>query len=252
MRRVRGLYPESMKNFRPFSLCCAFALFSSLRAASPFESSAEGADLGIAIEQVGVLTYPASMLYDGVYTGEVRAAISVDQNGVLSDCLIVSYTEKPFADAALAALKRWRYQPARVHGRSQSSRTEIVFIFRDQGVIVQNLPGAQERQIVQGILQGRYNYQACQLRDLDRIPTPVHVVPPMFNGDSHKRSVTVGFYIDEEGKVRLPSVSREAADDYLAAAAVKAVEQWRFEPPLRKGLPVLVYVEQDFNFTPKR
>jgi outer membrane biosynthesis protein TonB len=36
-----------------------------------------------------------------------------------------------------------------------------------------------------------------------------------------------------------------------AAAAVSAVEQWRFEPPLRKGAPVLVYAQQEFSFHPK-
>jgi len=30
------------------------------------------------------------------------------------------------------------------------------------------------------------------------------------------------------------------------------VEQWRFEPPLRKGKPVLVLVEQQFKFRPKK
>jgi TonB family protein len=233
--------------------CVAFSLLTVAGfAVSPFEPNPVNANMGIAIEQVGVLTFPPSMLYSGVSTGEVRAAISVDQDGKLVDSLLVSYTEKAFADAAMAAIKRWRYQPALVHGRTQSSRADVIFSFRDQGVIVQSLPGAAERQVVANMLQGRSVYQACQLRDLDRIPTPVHVVSPTFNDDSKKHSVTVGFYIDEEGKVRLPSVPREAADDFFAAASVKAVEQWRFEPPLRKGQPVLVYAEQEFHFTPKK
>jgi TonB family protein len=221
-------------------------------ATSPFQPNPTDADAGVSIEQVGVLVFPPSMIYSGISTGEVHTAISVDQNGKLVDYLLVSYTEKAFADAALAALKRWRYQAARVHGRPQSSRADVIFSFRDQGVVVQSLPGAAERRIVEEMLNGRFIYRACQLRDLDRIPTPVHVVSPVFSGDTRKRSVTVGFYIDEEGKVRLPSVSRDAADDFFAAAAVQAVEQWRFEPPLRKGFPVLVYAEQEFNFTPKQ
>jgi TonB family protein len=220
-------------------------------AASPLEPSPSDADVGISIEQVGVLVFPPSMLYSGVSSGEVHTAISVDQEGKLVDYLLISYTEKAFADAAVAAIKRWKYQAARVHGRAQSSRADVIFSFRDQGVVVQSLPGAAERRVIEEMLNGRFIYRACQLRDLDRIPTPVHVVPPVFSGDSRKRTVTVGFYIDEEGKVRLPSVSRDDADDFLAAAAVEAVEKWRFEPPLRKGFPVLVYAEQEFNFTPK-
>jgi TonB family protein len=240
-----------MKKNPLLSACIAFGLLTATGfAVSPFEPNPD-ADMGIAIDQVGVLAFPPSMLYNGVSTGEVRAAISVDEHGNLVDSLLVSYTEKAFADAALAAIKRWKYQPALVHGRPQSSRADVIFTFRDQGVIVQSLPGAAERQVVEKILQGRFIYKACQLRDLDRIPTPVHVVSPAFNDDAKKHSVVVGFYIDEEGRVRLPSVSREAADDLFAAVSVKAVEQWRFEPPLRKGMPVLVYAEQEFHTSTK-
>ena len=58
------------------------------------------------------------------------------------------------------------------------------------------------------------------------------------------------FYIDETGHVRLPAVSRETneADEELSAAAVTAVEQWQFEPPVSKGKPVFVLAHQDFDF----
>jgi TonB family protein len=240
---------------RKFSFLITWLFLGILPAAAatnPFAPHAADADLGIAIDQVGVLAFPSIMIQSGVYSGEVHAAISVDQDGKLTDFLLVRYTEEAFAEAARAAIKRWKYEPALVHGRPQSSRADVIFSFRDQGVFVQSLPGAAERQIIENLRQGRFAYQACQLRDLDRIPTPVHVVSPSFNGDTHKRTVVVGFYIDEEGNVRLPSVSRESADDYFAAAAVKAVEQWRFEPPVRKSRPALVYAEQEFNFNPKK
>ena len=242
-----------MQKFPLLRTCFVFGLLPAIGfAESPFEPNPADADLGIAIEQVGVLVFPPRMLYEGISSGEVRAAISVDQHGNLTDCLLVSYTEKTFAEVSLAAIKRWKYQPAEVHGRTQSARADVIFSFRDQGVFVQSLPGAAERRFVESILQGRFAYQACPLRDLDRIPTPVLVVSPTISGDSQRHTVTVGFYIDEEGKVRLPSVPRAAADDLFAAAAVKAVEQWRFEPPLRKGHPALVYAEQEFNLNPKK
>lgn len=208
-------------------------------------------NIGIEIEQVGVLVYPPMMLYNAIYSGEVSAVISVDEKGVLTDYLVTGYTDQAFADTAVMALKRWNYKPARVRGRAQSSRADILFQFKDQGVIVQNLPGALEQRALTGYMQGRYIYQPCKLRELDRIPTPVHVVRPAIKSDGSKHNVTVEFYIDEEGKVRMPAVAQESADDDFAAAAVSAVEQWRFEPPLRRGKPMLVYAQQEFTFHPK-
>ena len=210
-----------------------------------------GDNAGIAIDQVGVLVYPPMMLYNAIYSGEVSAVISVDEKGELTDCLVTGYTEQAFADAAVVALKRWVYQPARVNGRARASRADVLFQFKDQGVIVQNFPGALEQRALSGYMQGRYVYQTCKLRELDRIPTPVHVVHPSIKSDGFPHSATVEFYIDEEGRVRMPAVARESADDAYAAAAVSAVEQWRFEPPLRRGKPVLVYAQQEFSFHAK-
>jgi TonB family protein len=80
----------------------------------------------------------------------------------------------------------------------------------------------------------------------------VHVVTPVANSDDQIHSVTVEFYIDEQGNVRMAAVPRTSAGDAYAAAAVAAVEQWRFEPPLRRGQPVLVLAQQEFNFRPKK
>ena len=64
--------------------------------------------------------------------------------------------------------------------------------------------------------------------------------------------IHVEFYIDETGRVRMPSVSRETdeASEALSSAAITAVAQWQFDPPTVKGRAVLVLAQQDFNFKP--
>ena len=215
------------------------------------QRSFEDANVGVGIDQVGVLIYPSKMLENGVDSGEVRISISVDSTGTLTDCLLTAYTEREFADVALAAIKRWRYRPAKAGGSPTASRSDLVFEFRNSGVVVQAMAAAQLRRAYFSSLNERYEYKPCQLRDLDQIPTPIHVVSPSVNSDDNVHTVTVEFYIDEQGIVRMAAVPRESAGDLYAAAAVSAVEQWRFEPPLRKGEPVLVLAQQVFNFRPK-
>lgn len=215
-------------------------------------SPATDNDAGIGIDQIGVLAYPSKLAYEGVDSGEVRAAISVDSSGNLTDCLITAYTMPEFAEAVSTALKRWRYHAAKAKGVPTASRSDLLVEFRNQGVVVQTLPGSMIRRVFFDSLDGHYQYKPAQLRDLDRIPTPVHVVSPVVASDEQSHSVTVEFYIDEEGRVRMAAVPRESAGDPYAAAAVGAVEQWRFEPPVIKGKPVLVLAEQVFNFRPKK
>ena len=167
--------------------------------------------------------------------------MSVDAEGKLVDYLVLAYTHEAFAVAAVQAVKAWTYEPAKAKGRLCASRADLDFVFKsDLVVAVQNA----ESNYLEDVFGQQNVVQPSLLRNLDHIPTPIHVVSPI-NPDGvlevgKERVVTVEFYIDQEGRVRMPSVSREMADDQLAAAAGMAVEQWRFEPPLRGGRPVLV------------
>lgn len=229
------------------------AILCLLAAGSASALERPGENAGIAMEQVGVLVYPSSMLYNGIHSGEVRIVISVDEQGKLTDYLVTGYTHQDFANSAVAAIKRWKYQPALVRGEPRMSRAEVHFEFRNKGVVVQSLPGALDGRMVLNSFGESYVYAPCRLRDLDQIPTPVQkLVDPVTKGDDRSHKVTVGFFIDEEGRTRMPAVDRSSADDFFAAAVAVAVEQWRFNPPLRKGRPVLVYAEQPFTFLPKK
>ena len=206
---------------------------------------------GIEMHETGVLSFPTAMLLSGVHFGEARVIISVDAEGRLTDYLLVGYTSEAFGHAATEAVKRWTYEAAQVHGRAHASCAEVLFTFKNDVVSATSAASNISRQLING-LQERYEYRPFLLRELDHIPTPVHVVAPVMpRGSGSRRDVSVDFYIDEEGKVRVPAVSRDDADDACAAAAVAAVEQWSFEPPLRKGRPVLVLIRQEFSFRAK-
>jgi TonB family protein len=241
-----------MKKFYRFLLTLGLlGTFGAAFGASPFE--APGENDGLTINQTNLLVYPYSMTTSGILTGEARVVISVDSEGKLGDVLVVGYTNIAFADAAVEALKHWTYEAARVHGVPRSSRTCVLFIFKnDIGVMIQKLPSMNDASVFRSLSE-RYIFTPCKLRDLDRIPIPTEVVAPVppKKGLPAKRIVTVEFYIDDQGRVRMPAIDRSEAEDEYAAAAVRAVEQWRFEPPLRKGRPVLVLAQQNFSFVPK-
>jgi TonB family protein len=198
--------------------------------------------------------FPEELLRLGEREGEVRVAFSVDVNGRIDDYLVVASTHPEFARMTVAALKKWTFEPAMLAGTPVPASTEIGVKFEAQGTVVISMTGADGvSTMVDSMLKGSYNYRAHALRELDAIPTPIEARVPVY-GDKlvqlgHVGDVTVDFYIDETGSVRMPSVNADE-DSELASIALTALRTWKFEPPTCKGVPVLVRANQVFRFRP--
>jgi TonB family protein len=236
------------------TLLCAMALCSA-----PILAAMPGVPdyVPVRVHQTHEPIYPTSLVSLGVKSGTASVAIAVDDAGHLTDYLVTAYSHPAFADSAVAAIRSWTFEPAMVHGFTRNTKSDLTFRFQVQGVVVMTMTTlSYEEMLHLRLAPGSTAYSACTLAELDRIPTPTKIVNPVYPSQLAKSSngghVAVGFYIDEQGRVRMPSVSRETneANEELAAIAVIAVSQWQFEPPTSKGRPVLVLAQQDFSFKP--
>jgi TonB family protein len=216
------------------------------------QTGAVATDQGsLQIVQTEPLRFPVLLNDSSVMNGDATVAIHVDQDGRLTDCLVTGYSRREFADTAVAALKEWSFVPSRVNGVPWPSVQEVHFDISRTGVVisVSGFDFVMDR--VDEMAEDSYAYRSHTLRELDRIPTPVHVVSPVSPAlvpGVKRHTVAVDFYIDEKGMVRMPSVARADVGTAWAASALDAVRQWRFEPPLYRGRPTLVLVRQEFNF----
>ena len=197
--------------------------------------------------------FPETLLAQYRNGGEVRVAISVDAEGNLGEWLVISYTAREFAEAAIAALKEWQFEPARMLGEPIPVHIELTFNFEVKGVVVALTPMETTDVLLNSLLSRKLAYAPCSLRELDHIPMPLNTIAPIYPKELGDRgvqgAVTVEFYIDEQGAVRMPFVvGRPPA--VLANLAVDAVRQWKFEPPTRDGVPALVHARQVFQFSP--
>lgn len=223
-----------------------------------FAAEAAPADyVPMKVIQTEAVMYPRRATDLGITSGEVHISVQVDPAGKLSDHLVTAYSHPLLAESAVQAVKKWRYEPAWVQGEARSATVDLIFQFENRGMVVVDLNVSSYVQLRDIQLRpDAYSYGVKTLRQLDRIPTPVKVVQPIYPSESAQIKetavVTVNFYIDEEGRVRLPAVSRETSERHgeFAAAAVNAVAEWQFEPPLSKGERVLVAARQDFKFKP--
>jgi TonB family protein len=210
--------------------------------------------MSLQIIQTDVPRFPLALDSSLVMHGDATVVIRVDRDGRLTDSLVTEYSRKEFADTAVDELKACRFEPSRVNGVPWPSVQEVHFDFTRTGVVVSLTAFDALLDRIDEMANGDYAYRSRTLRELDRIPTPVQVVSPAspaLDGGEKKRTVAVDFYIDEEGRVRMPSVPRADVGTAYAACALDAVRQWRFEPPLYRGRPALAFVRQEFNFVAK-
>ncbi|HZZ18142.1 MAG TPA: TonB family protein [Opitutaceae bacterium] len=201
--------------------------------------------------------FPRALSAVGVKSGAASIAVAIDENGQMTDYLITAYSDPLFAQSALAAVKKWKFEPAQIHGAARSAKADLTFKFEVEGVVVVSVSALTGSDIIKyKLTPNGQAYSACSLAQLDRIPTPTKIVNPPYPTQLARSSrggkVSVQFYIDEQGHVRMPSVTRETieANEELASIAVASVAQWQFDPPLQRGRPVLVLAQQDFTFKP--
>ena len=57
--------------------------------------------------------------------------------------------------------------------------------------------------------------------------------------------------VDENGQVHVPAIN-DATRPEFGTAALNAVKQWSFAPPLHRGTPTRVLAIQEFNFSPSK
>jgi TonB family protein len=232
-----------MKNIH----CLAVLLFLAavLRASAAFVSAQFDPNNALPI-------FPESLVFDGITHGTVIVAVSISAEGKISDALVLGYSQEALARTCLAALKQWKAKPARFDGDPVPTQMDLKFNFTRNGVVQSiNLTTAYLNDLFDGLGGGRLTHNLCSREVLDRVPARVTSLEPQYATQAEKQGVrgrvSVRFYIDETGAVRLPSVS-SPDQPYLADAALTAVRGWRFEPPTHRGKPVLIAATQEFNF----
>lgn len=232
-------------------LALAWVALGLLRAAEPV---APLLNAPWKIHQTSKPIYPPRLMQNAVTHGEARVRVSIDANGKLLDALVLAYTHREFGDEALRAVKAWRYEPGLENGEPIGVVGDITFAFEASGTVaVVNHSPLRDGEIEPE--KSAMTYGAERTQNLDRIPTPTHVVPPIYPKEWSDKGVTgmatVEFYIDESGQARIPVVV-SADQPMLGGSAAAAVSQWRFEPPTRHGKPVLVRAQQVFTFSPPK
>lgn len=224
-------------------------------AAAAAGAAVPAANTPIGVVQTWAPFFPSTASVMGLDSGTVTVVVDVDSSGHLVDALAVDATHPVFAAAAVNAAHHWEYRPAVHNGQPIEAVRALLFNFATEGTVLVTRT-IEENIAARFISVGteRYRWRAYQLNEVDVPPTAVSMPSPAFPQTLRASGVTglvkLSFFIDENGRVRLPVVTNDPPPA-MAEAAVAAVREWRFNPAMRHGQRVLLHVGQTIRFGPE-
>lgn len=206
---------------------------------------------GVRVIQSVDMRYPPSLLLEGTTSGQVRVVMDVDETGKLRDFLITGFTHPALGAELQRELANFDFEPAIERGEPIRVRFEVIFDFEARGAVLSlngtNSVSAQLRQS----LGNPMTHLLARESELDRPIKVLQQVAPVHPRRRGKPgapgTAQIDFYIDSNGRPRMPVVVRASAEEF-GAAAIDALVQWQFAPPTRDGRPTYIRVVQEFVF----
>lgn len=161
--------------------------------------------------------------------GEVRVKVVISQAGDVEKVEVLN-GDPILAEAAVDAVKKWKFKPFIRGGKAVKVSTEIPFnfAFTDKGKDPAPPPMPGDSTYVEPIKTQKADY-------------PLKAQQERLQGE-----VRVKVLISEAGGV--DSVEVLYGDPIFAEAAVDAAKKWKFKPFIRGGKPVKISTEIPFDF----
>lgn len=197
--------------------------------------------------------FPVALRNKSVSEGYAQVQLLVAGDGSVLEIFTSACSRPEFGEAAERALNDWKFGPA-ADPTSLPQRFNMRIDFRREGMLVVQGDFLETVNAFLGHTDPDTAVTVCKLRELDATPEITNMVVPLYPESLKKQKIegaaAVSFYIDEEGRVHVPVVAGSTRPEF-AIAALDAVKQWTFAPPLRRGVPTRVFAVQEFSFSPE-
>lgn len=225
---------------------CLAGLLACAAAAAQPAANDESARI-MRLEKFVVPDFPEFLRRTGVGQGTVVVAISHDAEGRPDDMLVVESTDPRFSEAALDAIRQWRFErPVRQPAPTEALVPIVRFFFTSGGVAVTS-PGLGDPARPRRGVRADSPVELPNFSHLDTVPKALaQPMPRLPAGEPAAGAVVVKFFVDGEGRARVP-VALNAPTPAVATAIEAAVRQWRFEPPRIDGRPAIALETRVFR-----
>jgi TonB family protein len=206
----------------------------------------EAYDIAPEVKYRAPAVYPLRMLRSGK-DGSAKVSILIGPEGIAHELKVLEASDPDFGAATMASLEASTFEPARKGNspvwslvtRTQQFRVEAADVQEDDSTI----------RLLDQLIED--SPRILTASDLDAKPAAIYrpepVYPRSFRESSLNGRVTIEFFIDRTGAVKLPTFI-DADQPEFGWAAVTGAERWRYGPPLRNGQAVDVRVRAALDF----
>ena len=171
----------------------------------------------------------------------INVAVLFDDKGVVEDWIPIRTNDLKLVQSIRNVINEWRIKPPIMKGEPSWSFVSLQVRFEHRGAVVSMTP-VETLMSLTGSLRDDFHL-LVPFSELDSIPKPIEMESPRLSTqlleNNSGQVVEFEFFIDREGKVRMPIVREFEAEEVAAAIMMESLLKWRFEPPTRRGEPVM-------------
>ena len=174
-------------------------------------------------------------------SGRVVVELIVTKDGVPKDAWVID-AEPPdiFEDAALEAVRQYRFAPGTRNGEAVDVRVKLPIQF-ELGEDYRLDPEAKN------LVDTAYN-----MSEVDQPPRMLEAFPPKYpyvaKQEKIEGLVVLRFVVATDGKAKEPEVVVAAPADVFESAALEAIPLYKFQPAIMNGTPVNCIVKLPIAF----
>lgn len=181
-------------------------------------------------------TYPSAYM-EKQLPGRVECDYSVDVDGSVVEVVVTGATSPVFIPSALAAIRKWKFRPAKQGHLTVKTRHTTAFDF---AAVVAGIEGLKRATLESFGVAPQPNMAADSWDTAPIVSSVVEPVTPFVLGIAGKEgSATVDFTVTAAGSVESVSVREASAPEFGKALAV-AARGWLFKPAIKDNARVRV------------
>ena len=187
--------------------------------------------------------YPAVLADTGI-SGTATVDVVVKTDGTVGEAKLKSSDHEAFGEAALDAIKKWRFEPATLDGSPVEKRVTVPFKFA--APITQVLNAKLNRKVFQEIPERVLTTKEYG-KKLKAIKPLKAAYPPAAKGK--EANVQVKFVVAPDGTTINPEILGNPPKEFMLPT-ILTVAAAAYEPPVKEGKGVYVEITTKLAFEP--